>query len=230
MKKNIFIFFVVKVVSTNFMAVFFILITMIIMPGSLIHAQPCYKEGEGYLLKEVDSSAPFFFNRYKYGQMGSYYYKFYIVAEEALLEFFNNDSVKWNKAILLCDPALVMFSDSTISRDIRRYTRIKDILALDDSEIYKIGSKKFFIRKIRYAYYDNSQVNVYIRGYNHFQWDDISEDEEDILNATYEVGQLYEINYYQCYHHLIELLPTPPQISGHIWKRLYQLGEEENEE
>ena len=230
MGKNISIIFCSKSGVHKLHGNFFILIAMIIISGSLIYAQPCYKEGKGYLLREVDASAPYFFNRYKYGQMGSYYYKFYIVAEEALLKFFNNDSVEWSKAILLCDPAIVMFSDSTISRDVRRYTRIKDILALDDSEIYKIGSKKYFIRKIRYAYYDNSQVNVYIRGYNHYLWDDISEDEEDILNATYEVGQLYERDYYQCYHHLIELLPTPPQISKHIWKRLYQLGEGENEE
>ena len=84
----------------------------------------------------------------------------------------------------------------------------------------------YLIRKIRYAYYDNAQVNVYIRNSAAGMWDDIQDDDTVELNKIYEVGQLYERDYYQCFHHLIEILPTPPQISKHLWRRLYQLGEE----
>lgn len=207
---------------------FLFLITMIIISANFGLAQPCYKEDTKYLLKEVDPSAPYFFKRYKLGQIGSYYLNFYVIDEKTLLEFFNNDSIKWEQTILLCDPGIAMFSDSAISREVRLYTRIKDILVLDDTEIYEIGGKKYFIRKIRYAYYDNSKVKVYTKGFNYYFWDDISEDEEDILNATYEVGQLYKRDYYQCYHHLIELLPTSPLISKHLWRRLYQFGGDQN--
>ena len=189
-----------------------------------VNAQLCYKQDTGYLLKEVDLSTPFFFNRYKYGQISSCYSKYFIVDDETLRVFLDSDYVDFDKAVLLCAPAIVMFADSAITRDVMRFTRIKDLLLLDDSEIYEIGGKKYFIRKIRYAYYDNSQVKVYIKGYNYFEWDDISDEDTAAFNATYEVGQLYQREYYRCYHHLIEILPTPEHVSKHIWRRLYQLG------
>lgn len=195
-------------------------------PVCIMHAQPYYKENSGYLLKEVDISAPCFFNRYKYGQILSFYSNYYIVSESTLQEFLNSDSVNYSQTIFLCDPVFAMFSDSTTSREIERFTRIKDILVLDDSEIYEIGKNKFFIRKIKYAYYDNTQVKVYVQGKNYYQWDDVSDEDTAILNTTYEVGQLYGREYYQCYHHLIEILPTPEYISKHLWRRLYQLGTE----
>jgi hypothetical protein len=206
--------------------IIFILFAIPMFSESLVYGQSCYKQNTGYLLKEVEPNAPHFFNRYKYGQIGSSYYNFNIVDEKSLLNFFLDDSVNFDQTILLCDPAVVMFADSATSRDVRRFTRIKDILLLDDSEIYGIGGRKYFIRKIRYAYYDNTQVKVYIKGYNYYDWDDITSEDEAVLSEIYEVGQLYKRDYYQCYHHLVEILPTPPQISKHAWRKLYQLGED----
>lgn len=203
-----------------------LLIAISIAPAYFVHAQPCYKEGTGYLLKEVDPSAPFFFNRYKYGQIASYYSRYYIVGDEDLCRFFKNDSVNFNQTVFLCDPVFAMFTDSAITRDVKRFTRIKDILALNDSEIYEIGGNKYLIRKIRYAYYDNTQVKVYIKGYNYYAWDDITDEDTTILNSTFDVGLLFGRTYYQCYHHLIELLPTPEYFSRYLWRRLYQLGTE----
>lgn len=202
-----------------------IFLALTMLPISFVHAQLSCKQNIGYLLKEVDTSTPYFFNRYKYGQIGTYYYEFYIVDSATLLDFFNNDSVNYRQAVLLCDPAIVMFADSAVSREVERFTRIKDILLLDDTEIYEIGKSKYFIRKIQYAYYDNTDVSVYIKGCNYYDWDDVTDENQIVLDATYEVGQMYGRDYYQCYHHLISILPTPPQISKHIWRRLYQLGE-----
>ncbi|MBP5548536.1 MAG: hypothetical protein J6X58_06580 [Bacteroidales bacterium] len=194
--------------------------------ASCVRAQSDYKETTGYLLKEIDPNVPYFYNRYRYGLIAQYYSEYYVVDEKTIEYFFNIDSVEYSRATMLCDPAIVMFADSATSRDVRRFTRIKDIISLDDSEIYAIGEKKYIIRKIRYAYYDNSQITVYIKGYNYYHaWDEISDEDTAMLNATYDVGELYGRNYYQCYHHLIEFLPTPSLISKHIWRRLYQLGE-----
>ena len=204
-------------------AVLILLIIVIPIAGRL-HAQNGYKEMTGYLLKEIDPYVPYFYNRYRYGLISQYYSEYYVLDEKTIEYFFNIDSVEYGRATMLCDPAIVMFADSATSRDARRYTRIKDIITLDDSEIYAIGEKKYIIRKIRYAYYDNSQVAVYIKGYNYYAWDDISDQDTAEYNATYEVGKLYKRDYYQCYHHLIEILPTPPQISKHIWRKLYQFG------
>ncbi len=225
MKKNIILFLFTK---GNFQFAFFFLLLIVIPLASCVHAQSGYKEITGYLLKEIDPHVPYFYNRYRNGLIAQYYSEYYVVDEKTIEYYFNIDSVEYGRATMLCDPAIVMFADSVTSRDVRRFTRIKDIISLDDSEIYAIGEKKYIIRKIRYAYYDNSQVTVYIKGYNYYAWDDISDEDTAMLNATYTVEKLYGRNYYQCYHHLMELLPTPPQISKHIWRRLYQLGEKNN--
>ena len=209
-------------------AVFILLIIVMPLAGS-VHAQDGYKEVTGFLLKEIDPHVPYFYNRYRYGLFAQYYSEYYVVDEKTIEYFFNIDSVEYCRTTMLCDPAVVMFADSATSRDVRRHTRIKDIISLDDSEIYAIGKKKYIIRKIRYGYYDNSQVSVYIQGYNYYAGDDISDEDTAEYNKIYEVGELYKRDYYQCYHHLIEILPTPPQISKHIWRKLYQLGELEDD-
>lgn len=154
-----------------------------------------------------------------------FFYGYYVVDEDVLCTFLDSDSVDYNRVTMLCDPACGMFADSITTKEVMHSTRIKDILLLDDSEIYVIGGDKYVIRKIRYSYYDNTQIKVYIKGSYHFMWDDMSENDTAEFYAIYEVGQLYKRDYYQCYHHLMELLPTSPQIAKHIWRRLYQLGE-----
>ena len=184
-----------------------------------------YKQNTGYLLQKVEPLTHYFFIPFKHGLVLPYFYGYYVVDDEMLLKFFKQDSVIFEQAIMLCDPTNEMFADSTIVKDVKRNTRIKDIFLLDDSEIYRIGGGMYIIRKIRYAYYDNKQIKVYIRNSAADMWDDISDEDTVEYNAVYEVGQLYKRDYYQCYHHLIEILPTPPQVSKHIWRRLYQLGE-----
>lgn len=208
----------------GFSFVSFILFMMILVSINDVQAQS-YKQNTGYLLQKVEPLTHYFFIPFKHGFVLPYFYGYYVVDDETLQDFFKQDSVIFEQAIMLCDPTNEMFTDSTIAKEVKRFTRIKDILLLDDSEIFRIGQDMYIIRKIRYAYYDNQQIKVYIRNSAADMWDDISNEDTVEYNAVYEVGQLYKRDYYQCYHHLIEILPTPPQISKHVWKKLYQLGE-----
>lgn len=195
--------------------------------NNISYAQDNYKEGMAYLIQKIESTPKYqFYILFKHHYYLPYFYGYYVVNENTLNEFFTNDTVDYERAIMLCDPVSTMFSDSIVMQKVISSTRIEDILKLDDSEIYEIGGGKYIIRKIQYAYMDNSQVKVYIKGYNYFMWDDLQTDDTATMNAfyaTYEVGKLYGRNYYQCYHHLIAILPTPLDIQQHIWRRLYQL-------
>lgn len=197
--------------------------------NNISYAQDNYKKGMAYLIQKIESPPKYhFYIPFKHHYYLPYFYGYYVVNENTLNDFITNDTVDYERAIMLCDPVGTMFSDSIVMQKVMSSTRLGDILRLDDSEVYEIGSGKYIIRKIQYAYMDNSQVKVYIKGYNHFMWDDLQADDTATViayYATYEVGKLYGRNYYQCYHHLIEILPTPPQVSKHIWRRLYQLGE-----
>ena len=201
-----------------------ILLTVMLTPLNSSQGQS-YNQNTGYLIQKVGPFTSYFYIPLKHGLVAPYFYGYYVASEETLLNFFENDSVDNDQAIMLCDPASIMFADSAITEDVRKYTRIKDILLLDDSEIYKIGRGIYIIRKIRYAYYDNAAVKVYVRGCNYLMWNDISDEDTAEFNASYEVGQVYGREYYQCYHHLIEMLPTPPQIQRYLWRRVYQIGE-----
>ncbi len=212
--------------SRRFFLVSRILIVAILMATfNATHAQS-YRETTGYLLQKVEPLTHYYYIPFKHGFILPYFYGYYVVDNKTLHDYFKHDSVFLEQAVMLCDPTNEMFTDSSIVKEIKRFTRIMDVLSLDDSEIYKIGHSMYIIRKIRYAYYDNTQVRVYIRNSAADMWDDISDKDTVEFNAIYEVGQLYKRDYYQCYHHLVEILPTPPQISRHVWKKLYQLGED----
>lgn len=202
-------------------------VLFIIINTHFTYAQLNYQENTGYLIQKIEQRNSMFYIPFKHKYVLPVFYGFYIVDEKTLLKFIEeNKNINTYNATMLCDPADGMYADSVITRDVKRFTRIRDILLLDDSEIYQIGSELYIIRKIHYAYYDNSQVKVYIEGSHHFLMDDISDEESITLYyASYEVGELYDRDYYQCYHHIIEILPTPTYISKYCWKRLYQLGE-----
>ena len=203
-----------------------VILSMVFLCVGVLNAQPAYKEGTAYLIKEADLSECLFFSRYKKGFIDSYYVNYYVVDEKTLLNFLQNDSIDRKRLVFLCDPAVSTVTDSAIIKRVKLSTRLRNILVLDDTEIYEIGGRKYFIRKMRYAYYDNTQIKMSVWGWRYYFFEgDITEEQEEIGDGIYEIGQLYGIDYYQCYHHLVELLPTPPFIQKHLWKRLYQLGE-----
>ena len=207
-----------------------LLLTMAATPLMSIYAQYDSKQNTGYLLQKIEPYIHTYNAPFKHSYTFPFPEAFHVVDEVTLLDFFEQDTVEYNRATMLCDPGgMSMFSDSVITRQSIRFSRIEDILFLDDSEIYIIGGEKYVIRKIKYAYFDNSQVKVYLKGGSYYMWDDITDEDEKILKATYDVSELYNIDYYQCYYHLMEILPTPPQIQKYLWKRLYQSAFELNE-
>lgn len=203
----------------------FMFALILLYPVPMIQAQTC-NQNVGYLFQKIERYAHDFYIPFKHNYVLPHGYGFYIVDDSAIQCFFDHDSVSYDNAILLCDPADIMFSDSPLTDQVTYSTRIKDILMMDDSEIYEIGGDKYIIRKIRYAFFDNAQVKVFIRGRNYYWWDDISDADTAEYNAAYEVGELYRKDYYECYHHLIEILPTPKNIQGHVWRRLYECADE----
>ncbi len=202
----------------------FFLLTMSVISSTPIQAQFDNKENIGYLLQKIEPLKVTYYRPFKHGYTLPFPLGYYIVDEKTLLDFLEQDTVDYNRATMLCDPGEIMFSDSATTRKAIRFSRIEDILFLDDSEIYIIGEEKYVVRKIKYAYFDNSQVRVYIKGGDYFMWDDLDDEAYKKLIATYEVGELYKKDYYQCYYHLMEILPMPPQIQKYLWKRLYQVG------
>lgn len=207
------------------MVFFVIFIIVMLCPTQLVQSQS-YHQNTGYLFQKIEPYAHDFYIPFKHRYVLPYCYGYYVVTDSVIQSFFDSDSVSYHDAILLCDPAYVMFSDSATTRHAKISTRIMDIMLLDDSEIYEIGGDKYLIRKIRYAYLNNDQSKVYIKGSNYFLWDDISYEDTTRYYATYEVGQLWDRDYYQCYIHLIEILPTPQYIQKYLWKRLYELANE----
>ena len=202
-----------------------LLLTMAITPLMPIYAQSDSKQSTRYLLQKIEHPKIVYYISFKHGYTIPLPEAYHVVDEATLLDFFEQDTVDYNRATMLCDPGgMRMFSDSVITRQSIRFSRIEDILFLDDSEIYIIGGEKYVIRKIKYAYFDNSQVKVYLKGGSYYMWDDITDEDVKVLQATYDVSELYDIDYYQCYYHLMEVLPTPPQIQKYLWKRLYQVA------
>lgn len=209
------------------MVLIFSFIAMSLVFKNISYAQVCYKQETAYLIQKIEFPPTYqFYIRFKHHYYLPYFYGYYIVNDDILRKFIKDDLVDFERAVILCDPMNVMFADSTITQEVWNSTRLKDLLMLDDSEIYEIGGGKYIIRKIKYAYADNTQVKVYIKGRNYFMWDDLQTDDTAMMNAynaTYEVGKLYGRDYYQCYHHLVAILPTPSYLQKNIWKRLYQL-------
>lgn len=203
-----------------------LMLALILMyPAPKIQAQT-YSQNVGYLFQKIERYAHDFYIPFKHNYVLPHGCGVYIVADSTIQGYFDHDSVSYDNAILLCDPADIMFSDSPLTNQVSYSTRIKDILMMDDSEIYEIGGEKYIIRRIRYAFFDNAQVKVFIRGQNYYWWDDISYADTAKYNAVYEVGKLYNKDYYECYHHLIELLPTPQNIQKHMWRILYECADE----
>ena len=216
--------------KNKILSMFFLLI-MAVTSLIPIYAQSDSKQSIRYLLQKIEPPKIVYYISFKHGYTIPLPEAYHVVDETTLLDFFEQDTVDYNRATMLCDPGgMSMFSDSAVTRQSIRFSRIEDILFLDDSEIYIIGEKKYVIRKIKYAYFDNSQVKVYLKGGSYYMWDDITDEDEKVLQATYDVSELYDIDYYQCYYHLMEVLPTPPQIQKYLWKRLYQSAFELNEE
>ena len=140
----------------------------IILLALLLHHNPDspidYKSGTNYIIQELtygygaDHYPPFAcFYRLKTDNN-----LYYITDEDYLLNAIAADSINLDSLTYL----VPHFSDWDIFDSVQdKYTNrvcfskaLYDIMTMDNTEVYKIGSKYYAIKKIRYAYLDNIEV------------------------------------------------------------------------
>ncbi len=195
---------------------------------------PCteYKTETNYLIQELtygygaDHYPPFAcFYRLK-----TDYNLYYITDEDYLLNAIAADSINLDSLTYL----VPHFSDWDIFDSVQdKYTNrvcfskaLYDIMTMDNTEVYKIGSKYYAIKKIRYAYLDDIEVYKSLYYIICDGTDDIQIEKEEYNRTTYKTIEDYLPNRkYQYYLFLLDICETDKAINEHLWKRKYELND-----
>ena len=195
---------------------------------------PCteYKTETNYLIQELtygygaDHYPPFAcFYRLK-----TDYNLYYITDEDYLLNAITADSINLDSLTYL----VPHFSDWDIFDSVQdKYTNrvcfskaLYDIMTMDNTEVYKIGSKYYAIKKIRYAYLDDIEVYKSLYYIICDGTDDIQIEKEEYNRTTYKTIEDYLPNRkYQYYLFLLDICETDKAINEHLWKRKYELND-----
>jgi len=193
-----------------------------------------YKSNTGYVVQEViygTDRYPYFVGVYR---LKTDFDVFYVSDEQCILNAIKTDYFSLDSLTILVPPSVGWkVFDSLLGQYIDRISYVQDIyniMILDDTEIYKIGSKYYAIRKIKYGYLDNIELYrslYYIKSDNsgceiHFE----NEEEERLSKITYKTLKEYlQTENYRYYLFLQELLPTDESIKKHLWKRRYEIDE-----
>ena len=175
------------------------------------------------------------------------YGEYYIANKQDILNFIKKDTVDFSKLSMIIDirtsPPFNTFISSWDSIEggmsiSNFHSRIREILNLQDSEIYKIGYGYYVLRKVKYAYIDTLKVygtwlNVasYIYGDDiplrdpvfHIYEDEVYRHNRSLSNIYISANDIMKVDHYQIFYYLIELLPTNKKIFKHLWKRKYEL-------
>ena len=160
------------------------------------------------------------------------YNLYYITDEDYLLNAIAADSINLDSLTYL----VPHFSDWDIFDSVQdKYTNrvcfskaLYDIMTMDNTEVYKIGSKYYAIKKIRYAYLDDIEVYkslyyIICDGTDDIQ---IEKEEEEYYRTTYKTIEDYLPNRkYQYYLFLLDICETDKAIKEHLWKRKYELND-----
>ncbi len=193
-----------------------------------LSAQEKYHVKESYLIQEIVPLNELSYTyRYRCWYSLSVFPGYYVVDEKTLMTFFKNEEVEEEQMTILCDVHYgSMFVSDQYKLETRYYTSLREIIFLDNNELFKIGERLFIIRRIEYCYYDNSEKKVYVRGNKVWPKDDLQDEDKPTQNKYYEVGDVYNKDYYQCLHHITKILPNPSKIHKKKWKYAYQITEE----
>ena len=210
----------------------------IILLALLFHHNPDspidYKSGTNYIIQEVvygygaDHYPPFACIY----RLKTDYNLYYIADEDYLINAIAVDSINLDSLTYL----VPHFSDWRVFDSVQgKYTNrvcfakdLYDIMTMDNTEVYKIGSKYYAIKKIRYAYLDDIEVykslyNIVCDGTDDIQ---IEDEEEEYYRTTYKTIEEYLPNRkYQYYLFLLDICETDNAIKEHIWKRKYELND-----
>jgi hypothetical protein len=193
-----------------------------------------YKSDISYIVQEIvygTDRYPFFAGLYR---LKTDFDFFYISKEQDIINAIKTDTLNLNSLAILIPPnAGWCIYDSLSNQYIDRISYVQniyDIMILDNTEVYKIGSKYYAVRKIKYAYLDNIELYrslLFIKRDNfiseiHFE----NEDEERLAWKTYKTLREYlQIENYRYFLFLQELYETDKSIRKYVWKRKYELDE-----
>lgn len=195
---------------------------------------PCteYKTETNYLIQELtygygaDHYSPFACIY----RLKTDYNLYYITDEDYLLNAIAADSINLDSLTYL----VPHFSDWDIFDSVQdKYTNrvcfskaLYDIMTMDNTEVYKIGSKYYAIKKIRYAYLDDIEVYKSLYYIICDGTDDIQIEKEEYYRTTYKTIEDYLPNRkYQYYLFLLDICETDKAIKEHLWKRKYELND-----
>ena len=116
--------------KNKILSMFFLLI-MAVTSLIPIYAQSDSKQSIRYLLQKIEPPKIVYYISFKHGYTIPLPEAYHVVDETTLLDFFEQDTVDYNRATMLCDPGgMSMFSDSAVTRQSIRFSRIEDILFL----------------------------------------------------------------------------------------------------
>ena len=195
-----------------------------------------HKTETNYIIQEVTYGYgadiyPPFAGLYRLKTDGDVYY---ITNRKNLLNAIKKDSINLDSLTILIPQNRTWEIYDSVSNEYRfaihNYSMdLYDIMTMDNTEVYKIGSKYYAIKKIKYCYSDEIEVFrslYYIMFYN---VDDIqieNEEQERYYKETYKsIRECLPKKKYHYYLFLQEICETDKVIKKHLWKKKYELDE-----
>ncbi len=209
----------------------------IILLALLFHQNPDspidYKSGTNYVIQEVVYGYPEFYPPFTcFLRLKTDYDLYYIADEDYLLNAIAADSINLDSLTYLIPHYSYWETfDSVQNKYVYRVCfsqHLDNLMTMDNTEVYKIGSKYYAIKKIRYAYLDDivvykSLYNIVCDGTDGIQ---IEDEEEEYYRTTYKTIKEYLPNRkYQYYLFLLDICETDKAIKEHLWKRRYELDD-----
>ena len=190
-----------------------------------------YKSDTGYIVQEIiygTDRYPYFAGLYR---MKTDFGVFYISDEQHILNAIKTDYFNLDSLTILVPPSSGWsIFDSLSGQYMNRISYvqdIRDIMILDNTEVYKIGWKYYAIRKIQYGYLDNIELYRSLYYIESDKGDDIQlKNTEQFYRNTYKTLREYlQTDNYRYFLFLQELYPTDESIKTHIWRRRYEINE-----
>lgn len=130
---------------------------------------------------------------------------YYVISEDQLKKSIANDTLNLMELTMIIEPhpdVYILSESNKYEPLLINYTSgISALLSLDDTGVYKIGTKFYVLRKAKYKYTDGIKL----------KWKD-----EDNELREYKSEKLRLFLYTK------ELLPIPKSIQKHVWKKKYE--------
>jgi hypothetical protein len=182
-----------------------------------------YKTAENYIIVEIGHLGNPMDSPYSKDYNLITHNGLFVVSENNILSFIQNDCIDKSKLILILHEWLPFVPEKNNvlkKKCLIDFVTFAEFLLLGDTPIYKIGGKLYVIRKIKYAYFDG--IDAYARKDDKFfQGDDI---DTDYLDATpISAKKYYNVDYFQFYLFLMELIPNHQDLQRCFWKKRYEL-------